>query len=127
MLLYTCDNNKESAVNSSMNARREYLRGMIMKKIIMKLAEEMKIDTIPALKNAFSGRLFALAKKTLNNDSITNKFISEQLIQNEYNNDNYVYRPFHILLRNNSKESAKRIQSFYTQIDGCSDNFIKIS
>jgi parvulin-like peptidyl-prolyl isomerase len=89
----------EKAYKSTLEERRDYLKEMIFREIILDLAEINKLDTIKTLKEEFSKKVYSQAIiDGFVQDSISNKIYNEEDVKKNYEQKKIKYFPKHILL-----------------------------
>jgi hypothetical protein len=109
------------ATESTMKKKQEALDDMINSKIIWNIYDSLSLDTVKFLKDAYETRLIRTAyNNTLFIDSVQNKIVTDERINEFYDLLKNKYNISHILL--NSKETAL---SIYADIKNNSKDFSK--
>ncbi|MBN2857751.1 MAG: peptidylprolyl isomerase, partial [Candidatus Delongbacteria bacterium] len=120
MLENVFKNDFDKAVSSSIDQRRDYLRQMAYRKIIIDLVSKEKIDTLEAVRNEYNKRLYEYSIiNGLIPDSVRSKIYNEEDIKAHYGSKKFRYSPKHILIdtKKHGESTAKaKIDSIYERI-----------
>lgn len=99
---------------------------LITSKLILQLADSLKLDTIPGILGSYNKKLYTLAMNKLYEDSVTNKVISQEDINNLINKNKHIYRISHILHFKNTKQETK-IDSLYSVLKEQPEKFTEFA
>lgn len=110
----------ENAISSSIDQRRDYLKQMAFRKIIIDLVSKEKIDTLKVVKDDYNKRLYEYSIiNGLVQDSIRSKIYNEEDIKAHYESKKMKYVPKHILIDSKKHKEAiakAKIDSIYARI-----------
>jgi len=106
---------KTDSVNYFEDSLKNYLAYIIKTKIILKIADSLKLDTVKALNDSYLNNLNYISVQQLRNDSIHNKVITDDMIKNVYEKKKYKYRISHILFSKDSHHNIS-IDSIYSLV-----------
>ena len=104
-----------SMVDYKTDSIKNRMETLITSKIIVQLADSLKLDTIPAILGSYNKKLYTLAMNKLYEDSVTNKVITPEYIETTYNKMKYLYNIKHILFLPGKTDESK-IDSFYQKL-----------
>jgi hypothetical protein len=108
----------------SIDSLHKELNDYIKVKMILKLADSLQLDTVKSITDKYNETIIALCYATLIADSVRNKVITQEMIENIYTNKKYDYRISHILFSKNNSDN-KLIDSIYSVLSQNSDLFSK--
>ena len=106
-------NDPVRAYQSTPQTRKDILNFMINNRLIMQIADSLKLDTLQTIKETRERRLQRVAyNSTLFVDSVQNKIATEEKISDFYNLIKFRYNISHILLQdpNEAEDIYRRIQ-----------------